>query len=124
MLTEQEQPDIYEMDPARAQRMAERHNAKLADELPLFAMTDQLDQVAGHQLWTADKLLHNWTVHNEAMRQFRGSLRERAAASRAAVAARVTSERLAELDDHQRMFPETPEYAADYWRRMLQELYV
>jgi hypothetical protein len=95
----------------KAQRIADRRNARRRKALPLFAA--DLEEV------TAEQVQEEFRRQHEQFQRCLDQLAERAARFRAVVAELVTNEELAALDERRACLPSGPEYSADFWRRQL-----
>lgn len=111
--------DDLRVDQERAERWAQQKNKRLAQRYPLFAQAGILDQVV--EPASADKFIDS--MERARVRHIEQDIRQlhQAAEMRAHVGRIVGTEELARLDERRAIYPPTPEYTADYWRRMLVE---
>ncbi len=103
-------------------RVAERHNRRVAEALPLFAADPAvLDSVA--RRWTADSVAQAREETRRAMDEFHQAQAAVAASVRNLVAALVSPEELAALDAYRaRTYPASAAYSCDFWRKQLKRL--
>jgi hypothetical protein len=99
-----------------ADRAAARRNARYAAELPLLALSGDLQQVTGEQVRQAED-------HRKArLAACDAKMERRARRFRAAVARHVHEDALTVLDGRRAVLPPDQAYSADFWRSVLARL--